>query len=211
MFISDFAIKRPIVTVTTILALVAFGLASLINLQTDEFPDIQPPIVAVNIAYPGASPEVVEREIVDPIEDAIFSISGIDGSKTISSATDGLATFTVFFDFEKDIQEATQDIRDAISSKRADLPQEMEEPILTRFDPADEPIISLTLSSSTLPPATLTRIADPTVTRELRGIQGVADVTVIGGITRELTVQVRPEALQAAGVSIAQVVQALEA
>ncbi len=210
MFISDFAIKRPIVTITTILALVAFGLAALINLQTDEFPDIQQPVVAVSIIYPGASPEVVEREIVDPVEDAIFSISGIDGPKTISSATDGLASFVVFFDFEKDVQQATQDIRDAISSKRADLPQEMEEPIITRFDPAEEPILSLTLSSDRLPATVLTRIADPTVTRELRSIPGVADVSVIGGITRELTVQVRPEALQGAGVSVAQVVQALQ-
>lgn len=211
MFISDFAIRRPIVTVTTMLALVAFGIAALLNLQTNEFPDVQPPVIAVSIAYPGASPEVVEREIVDPIEDAIFSISGIDGSSTVSSATDGLATFTVFFDFDKDLQEASQDIRDAISSKRAELPQEMEEPVLTRFDPADEPIISLTLSSSTLSPATLTRIADPTVTRELRANQGVADVRVVGGIARELSVLVRPDALQSAGLSVAQVVQALEA
>jgi HAE1 family hydrophobic/amphiphilic exporter-1 len=210
VFISDFAIKRPIVTVTSMVALVIFGLVALVNLQTDEFPDIQQPIVAVTIIYPGASPDVVEREIVDPIEDAIFSISGVDGAKTTSSAIDGLAQFTVFFDFEKDIQQASQDIRDAISSKRADLPPEMEEPILTRFDPADIPIVSLTLTSDTLPATTLTRIADPTVVRELRSISGVAQVTVVGGIERELTVELRPGALQAAGLSVAQVVQALQ-
>src|SRR5262245_2298775 len=128
-------------------ALVVFGLVALANLATDEFPDVQQPIIAITIIYPGAAPDVVEREIVEPIEDALFSISGIDGAKTTSTATDSLATFTVFFDFEKDVQQASQDIRDAISSKRADLPPEMEEPILTRFDPADMPILSLTLSS----------------------------------------------------------------
>ncbi|MDC0712514.1 efflux RND transporter permease subunit [Stigmatella sp. ncwal1] len=210
MFISDFAIKRPIITITAMVALVVFGLVALANLETDEFPDVQQPVIAVTIVYPGASPDVVEREIVEPIEDAIFSISGLDGSRTTSSATDGLAQFIVFFDFEKDIQEASQDLRDAISSKRADLPQEMEEPILTRFDPADMPIVSLTLTSDTLPASALTRIADPTVVRELRSVPGVAQVTVVGGVERELTVELRPTALQAAGVSVGEVVQALQ-
>ena len=210
MFISDFAIKRPIVTITTMVALVAFGIAALINLQTDEFPDIQQPIIGVTIVYPGASPETVEREIVEPIEEAFSSISGLDWPKTQASATDGLAQFIVFFDFEKDIQEASQDIRDAISTQRADLPIEMEEPVLTRFDPSQQSVVSLALTSTDVPVATLTRIADPMIVRDLRTIPGVAQVTVVGGVERELTVEVRPADLQAAGLSVAQVVQALE-
>jgi hydrophobic/amphiphilic exporter-1 (mainly G- bacteria), HAE1 family len=210
MFISDFAIQRPIVTVTVMVALVVFGLASLLNLQTDEFPDIQQPVVSVTIPYPGASPEVVEREIVEPVEEAIFGISGLDGELTTSSSIDGLALFTVFFDFEKDVQEASQDVRDAISGIRGDLPPEMEEPVIQRFDPAEEPIVSLTLSSDSLPATALTRIADPTVTRELRAVAGVAQASVVGGVVRELTVELRPEALQSSGVSVADVVQSLE-
>ncbi|WIG94565.1 efflux RND transporter permease subunit [Myxococcus sp. SDU36] len=211
MFISDFAIKRPIITITSMLALVVFGLVSLGLLETDEFPDVQPPVVSVTIVYPGASPETVEREILEPIEDAIFAISGVDPKETTSIATDGLASFTVFFDFEKDIQEATQDIRDAISSKRADLPQEMEEPILTRFDPADQPIVSLTLTSEGLDVAALSLVADPTVVGELRSVPGVAQAEVVGDVAREMTVQLKPEALQAAGLSVAEVVAALQA
>jgi HAE1 family hydrophobic/amphiphilic exporter-1 len=211
VFISDFAIQRPIVTVTAMVALVVFGLAALLNLQTDEFPDIQQPIVTVTIPYPGASPDVVEREVIDPIEEAIFSISGIDGPKTTASATDGLAQFTIFFDFEKEVQQASQDVRDAISGIRSDLPTEMEEPVIRRFDPADQPVISLTVSSDSLPATALTRIADPMVTRELRSIAGVAQVSVVGGVEREMTVQLKPGALQAAGVSVAEVVQALGA
>ncbi len=210
MFISDFAIKRPIVTITAMVALVAFGIASLVNLQTDEFPDIQQPIIGVTISYPGASPETVEREIVDPIEESFSSISGIDWAKTQASSTDGLAQFIVFFDFEKDIQEASQDIRDAISTKRADLPTEMEEPVLTRFDPSQQAVLSLALTSTALEPPTLTRIADPMIVRDLRTIPGVAQVNVVGGVDREMTVQVRPADLQGAGVSVAEVVQALE-
>ena len=211
MFISDFAIQRPIVTVTAMLALVAFGIAALVNLDTDEFPDIQQPIVGVTILYPGASPETVEREIVDPIEEAFSTISGVDWSRTQASATDGLAQFVVFFNFEKDVQEASQDIRDAISTQRADLPSEMEEPVLTRFDPSQQSVLSLALTSSQVPTAMLTRIADPMIVRDLRTVPGVAQVSVVGGLDRELTVQVRPADLQAAGISVAQVVQALEA
>jgi HAE1 family hydrophobic/amphiphilic exporter-1 len=211
MFISDFAITRPIVTITAMVALVAFGIAALINLQTDEFPDIQQPIIGVTIVYPGASPETVEREIVEPIEEGFSSISGLDWAKTQASATDGLAQFIVFFEFEKDIQEASQDIRDAISTQRADLPVEMEEPVLTRFDPSQQSVVSLALTSTDIPVATLTRIADPMIVRDLRTIPGVAQVSVVGGVERELTVQIRPPDLQAAGLSVAQVVQALQA
>ncbi len=168
MFISDFAIRRPIVTVTAMVALVVFGIFALLNLHTDEFPDIQQPVVGVTIVYPGASPSEVTREIIDPVEDAIFGISGVDGEKSTCSATDGLASCTIFFEFEKPIQQASQDIRDAISTKRADLPTEMEEPVLTRFDPSELPVVTLTLTSATVPATTLTRLADPGVTRALR-------------------------------------------
>ena len=103
---------------------------------------------------------------------------------------------------------ATQEIRDEISGIRNELPPEMEEPILTRFDPQDQPIVSLTLSSPGLTGAELTRMADPDITRRLRGIPGVASVDLVGGIERELVVEIRPRDLQAAGVSVAQVVQA---
>ncbi|HEX5071946.1 MAG TPA: efflux RND transporter permease subunit [Gemmatimonadaceae bacterium] len=208
MFISDFAIKRPIVTVVSMLALVVFGLIALGKLQTDEFPDVAPPIVTVGIPYPGASPDGVEKEILDPVEEAISSISGV---KTINgSAEDGFATIVVEFLFEKPLQEATQDIRDAISGIRSDLPTEMKEPIIKKFNDTDLPIVSLALSSNTLTPGELTRLADPGLTREFRSIPGVAEVEVPGKVERELTVQVKPAALQAAGVGVAQVVQALE-
>jgi HAE1 family hydrophobic/amphiphilic exporter-1 len=209
MFISDFAIKRPVVTVVTMLALVVFGLFALFNLDTDEYPEINPPFVFVAIPYPGASPDIVEREVIDRVEEAISGISGVD--KMTSSSFDGFGQVLVQFVFEKDVQQATQDIRDAISTIRGDLPQEMEEPILSRFDPNDLPIVSLALSSPTLGSAELTRIADPGITRVLKGLPGVAEVTVSGKVERELTVEIHPSALQAAGVGVQEVVVALQA
>ncbi len=208
MFISDFAIKKPLITVVSMVTLVVFGLFALWQLETDEFPDVQQPIINVAIPYPGASPDVVEREVLDRVEEAVAGISGVD--RISGSAQDGFANVTVFFVFEKDLQQASQDIRDKISSIRSDLPVEMKEPVLTRFDPADQPIVQLSLNSSTLDAPALTRIADPGVTRALRGIPGVAEAIVVGGVERELTVEIRPAAMEAAGITVAQVVGALQ-
>ena len=188
--------------------LVVFGIVALLQLDTDEYPEIDAPVVVVAIPYPGASPDVVEREVIDPIEEAISGISGIDRMR--SNSLDSFANIIVEFDFSKDPRVATQEIRDKISGIRNDLPTEMEEPILTQFDPADRPILSLTLSSPGLTGAELTRMADPGITRKLRGITGVATVNLSGAIERELVVEIRPRDLQAAGVSVGQVVQALQ-
>ena len=208
MFISDFAIRRPTVTTVVMLALGVFGIFALVLLQTDEFPDVQNPVVVVSVPYPGASPGSVEREVIDRIEEGIAGISGVD--KIQSNSLDGYGVIITFFQFEKDLQEATQEIRDKISEIRNELPREMEEPILTRFNPADLPIMSLVLSSRTASGPELTRLADPDITRRLRGIPGVAEVQVIGGVERELTVELRPRDLQAAGLSVGQVVEALQ-
>ena len=158
---------------------------------------MSPPIVAVSIPYPGAAPETVEREVVDPIEEQISAISGV--KKIQSSSLDSYGVITVEFQFSKNLQEATQDIRDGISQIRNDLPPEMEEPILTRFDPNDFPIVQVVLTSKTLTGTELTRLVDPPITRQLRGVSGVAEVRVVGGIEREMTIELKPQALQAAG------------
>jgi HAE1 family hydrophobic/amphiphilic exporter-1 len=208
VFISDFAIKRPIVTVTTMIAIAIFGLAALSRLQSNELPDIQFPVLGVTIAYPGASPEGVEREVLEPLENRIATLAGVD--KLESSAYDGIAQMVVFFKFGTDIQGASQRVRDAIAAIRSDLPAEMEEPSVLQFDPADEPVLSLTIASSTLDGAALTRLADPGITRALLGVPGVADAVVFGGVTRELAVELDPQAMSAAGVGVAAVVAALQ-
>jgi len=209
MYISDTAITKPVLTVVAMLMFVVFGIVALTQLDTDEYPEIDAPVVVVAVPYPGASPDIVEREVVDPIEEAISGISGIDRMR--SSSLDSYANIVVEFDFSKDPKVATQEIRDKISSIRSDLPTEMKEPILTQFDPADRPIVSLTLSSPGLSGAELTRMADPDITRRLRGITGVAAVNLVGAIERELVVEIRPRDLEANGVGVGQVVQALQA
>ena len=209
MIISDVAIKRPLVTVVAMVALVIFGTFALFKLKTDEFPDVAPPWLTVGIVYPGASPDVVESEVLKPIEEQIGSIAGV--KRIVGKAYDGYSMFMIEFLFDKDLNVASQEVRDAISAIRADLPTEMKEPIVSKFNDTDRPIVSLAISSTALSPAELTRLADPAITRELRAIPGVADVLIFGKVERELTVEVDPHKLQAANVSIAQVAQALQA
>src|SRR5688500_9203673 len=209
MFISDFAIRRPIITVVVTIALAVFGIAALMRLQTDEFPDIDAPIVFIGIVYPGASPEQVEREVVDRLEDRISGISGLD--QLTSTSSDGFAQIIVLFKFDKPTDEATQDVRDAISAVRAQLPQEIIEPIVQRFDPAQQPIVSLALTSLTLTPAQLTQIAEQTIGGELRAVAGVAQVQVAGADSATLNVVLDPGRLTSAGVGVDQVVGALRA
>lgn len=209
MYISDFAIKRPMVTIVVMVALVVFGFFSLQQLQVDEFPDVQQPVILVGVPYPGASPTGVEREVLEPIEESISGISGVD--QMHGTAADGFAQLLIIFDFDKDMQEASQEIRDKISAIRADLPPEMEEPILSKMDPADLPVISMTVTAPNMTPEELTRLADLEISREFRSLNGIAQVNVVGGVERELTVEVRPDALASVGTSVSDVVQALQA
>jgi HAE1 family hydrophobic/amphiphilic exporter-1 len=208
MVISDFAIKRPLITVVSMVALVIFGFFAWMKLKTDEFPDVAPPWLTVGVIYPGASPEVVEKEVLDPVEEQVGSIAGV--KRIVSKAYDGYALLMIEFLYSKDLNEASQDVRDAISGIRADLPPEIKEPIVRKFNDTDRPIVSVAVSSSVLSSAELTRLVDPGITRELRAIAGVADVQTFGKIERELTVEILPSKLQATGVSIGQVVQALQ-
>jgi HAE1 family hydrophobic/amphiphilic exporter-1 len=207
MFISDLAIRRPVLTIVSMVALVVFGLVSFVLLQTDEFPDVAVPIVVVATPYPGASPDNVEREIVEPMEEAISGISGV--TRVTSNALDGFASIVVEFDYDRDLQEASQEIRDKLSEIRNDLPVEMEEPILTKVNPVDFPIISAAMSSDTLSVEQLSVLADPGITRRLRSLSGVGSVDVVGADIREMTVDLHPTALAAANVGIGEVVAAL--
>ncbi len=209
MLISDFSIKRPMVTILAMVVLVVFGLISLSRLETDEFPVVSPPFLVIGVLYPGAAPDGVEREVLSPVEEAIQGISGVETMQ--GTALDSYGQIFVQFEFGKDMMEASQQVRDAISAVRQDLPTEMEEPLIRRFSPNDFPVYRLALSSDHLSTAQLTTLADNTIAREFRTVQGVARVDIAGQRNRELSVNLRPDALAALGIAPAQVVQALQA
>ena len=209
MFLSEFSIKRPVAMVVIIIALMALGLLALSKLRVNQTPDVEQPLLVVAIPYPGASPDTVEREIVNRIEKALQGIAGVTDVRSTSS--EGNAQLLLIFNFDKNMIEAADEVRNAIASVRYKLPVEMREPVLRRVDPAAQPIMQLALSSSTLSHAQISRMAEDELADRFRGISGVAVVNVNGALRRELSVLLRAEKLREFEVSVTEVVAALRA
>ncbi len=207
MFLSAFSIKRPVAMLVIILALMALGLLALSKLRVNQFPDIEQPILTVNIPYPGASPETVEREVVNRIEKALQGISGVD--RVQSTSREGSATLVLFFNFGKNLIEAADEVRNSIGSVRHKLPLEIREPVLQRLDPSAQPIMQLALSTTSQRAADISRLAEEDIADRFRAINGVATVTVNGALKRELSVLLNAQKLREVGVSVAEVVAAL--
>ena len=209
MFLSDFSIKRPISTVVIIIALMALGLLALNKLRVNQIPDVEQPVMVVTIPYPGASPESVEREIINRIEKSLQSIPQVYQIRSTSNESN--AQIVIQFNFKKNMSEAADEIRNAIATVRYKLPVEMREPILTRIDPSAQPIMQLALSSAKQSHAAISRLAEDVLADRLRGIDGVAVVYVNGALRRELSVLLRAEKLREFNVSVTDVVNALRA
>jgi HAE1 family hydrophobic/amphiphilic exporter-1 len=209
MFLSNFSISRPVATVVLVIGLMLVGLLALSKLKVNQFPEVEPPVLVINIPYPGASPETVEREVVNRIEKALQSISGVDRSN--STSREGSATIVLVFDFSKNMIEAADEVRNSINSVRYKLPTEIREPIITRADPNSQPILQLSLSSTTLTHAQLSRLAEDKLAERFRGVTGVSTVTVNGSLKRELSILLRAEKLREFGVSVTEVLNAVRA
>jgi len=208
MFLSDFSIKRPIAMIVIIIALMALGLLALKKLKVNQIPDVDQPLLVVSVPYPGASPETVEREVINRIEKSLQSITGVD--KLTSTAYEGSASIVIFFNFNKNMVEASDEVRNAIAGVRYKLPVEMREPVLQRIDPSAQPIMQIALSSSTLTHAEISRKAEDEISDKFRGIDGVATVSVNGSLKRELSVLLHAQKLREYNVSVAEVVSALK-
>ncbi|MBY0572933.1 MAG: efflux RND transporter permease subunit [Undibacterium sp.] len=209
MFLSNFSIKRPIATIVIIIAVMCLGLLALKKLRVNERPNVQEPVLNIYIPYPGASPETVEREIISRIEKSLQSISGV--TLSFATAREGNANFTLIFNFERNMIEAAEEVRNAIAGVRYKLPLEMREPIITRRDPNDQPIMQLALSSKKLSHAAISRIAEDQLADKFRAVDGVAIVSVNGSLNRELSVLLRAQKLREYNVSVSEVVSALRA
>jgi len=209
MFLSDFSIKRPVAMVVIIIGLMALGLLALSKLRVNQIPDVEQPVLVVNIAYPGASPDTTEREVVNRIEKALQGIAGVDEVR--ATAGEGNARLVLIFNFNKNMVEAADEVRNAIGSVRHKLPTEIREPVLQRVDPAAQPIMQLALSSTTLSHAEISRLAEDQLADRFRGVAGVAVVNVNGALRRELSVLLHAEKLREFEVSVTEVVAALRA
>ncbi len=209
MFLSDFSIRRPVAMVVIIIALMCVGLLALKKLRVNQIPDVEQPVLVVDIPYPGASPETVEREIINRVEKSLQSITGV--YQINATANDSNASIVILFNFNKNMIEASDEVRNAIASVRYKLPVEMREPVLRRVDPSAQPIMQLALSSTSLSHAEVSRLAEDDLATRFRAIEGVAVVNVGGALRRELSVLLRSHKLREYNVSVSEVVAALRA
>ncbi|CAG0962706.1 Multidrug resistance protein MdtC [Burkholderiales bacterium] len=209
MFLSEFSIKRPIAALVIIIGLMALGLLALNKLKVNQIPDVEQPVLVVNITYPGASPDSVEREVINRVEKALQGIAGV--YQTRSTASEGLARVIMVFNFGKNMVEAADEVRNAIASVRHKLPVEIREPVLFRVDPAAQPIMQLALSSTQQSHAEISRLAEDQLADRFRAINGVATVNVSGALRRELSVLLHAGKLREYNISVTEVVAALRA
>ena len=208
MFLSDVSIKRPVFATMMMVALVVLGIVSYQRLAIDEYPDIAYPVVLAQTSYPGASPEVVEREVSRPIEEALNTVQGL--KEVTSTSLEGSSLVRVSLQLGVDVGEALQDVQAKVARLRRTLPRDIDDPVILRFDPNDRPIMSLALQSATRPLRELTDLADQVVSTRIEAISGVGGVNVVGGGAREIRVQLDPAAMRAYNVGPAQVSAALQ-
>lgn len=206
MILTNISLKRPVFATVTILALIVMGLFSYMSLNVDEYPDVEFPYVSVQVSYPGASPEQVESKITQKVEEAVSSVSG---AKHINStAREGISTTTIEFTLETSPAAAAQDVRDKIGRLRGTLPQDADEPIIMRFDPAESPIASVVVTGN-MSLREMTTMVNDVIKRRLEGIEGVGAINVQGGLDREIQIDLDSNKIAAYGLTVNEILDSL--
>ena len=205
--ISSWSIKNPIPIILLFVLLAIAGLLSFNSMRINENPDIDFPLVSVTAARPGAAPSEMEIQVTRLIED---SLAGLSGVRHINSqVTDGISSTSIEFELGTDTERATNDVRNAMSGLRADLPQDMQEPSVQRIDITGDALITWVVRSSTMTPEQISWFVDNEVSRSLLAIKGVGQVNRGGGVDREIAVELDPDRLASYGLTAAAVSQAL--
>ncbi|MFN3565400.1 MAG: efflux RND transporter permease subunit [Burkholderiaceae bacterium] len=208
MWFTRLSIGNPWLATMMMVAFVVLGLFSVQRLQVDQFPDVAFPVVVVQTDYPGASPESVESEVTRRIEEAVNTVSGLRA--LTSRSYSGTSLVVAEFELAVDPATATQDVREKVAAIRATFRREVKEPRITRFDPADRPIVSIAMTSTgTRSLRELTTLADQIVKKRIENVRGVGQVNLVGGVKREIQIYLNPAQLEALAIGVDQVIAAV--
>ncbi|MDQ2817158.1 MAG: efflux RND transporter permease subunit [Candidatus Eremiobacteraeota bacterium] len=202
-----FAINQPTVVTLFFAAIALFGIIGYFTMGVNIYPNVQFPAVSVTAAYPGASPEEIERLIVRPIEDQLQSVRHVN--KIRARAQEGAGFVTVEFKLGTNVDFAASDVQQAVDAARANLPSDLDPPVIEKEDPSLAPIMVEALTSSTLSPVALSNLVQNEVIPALRGVKGTGAVTAGGEFAREVDINPDLGRLQAAGVTLTDVTQAI--
>lgn len=203
MNFSAWSIRNPIAPILAFFVLLVLGYQSFVGLPITRFPNIDVPIVSINVAQSGASPAELETQVTKEIEDAVASITGVDHIQ--STISDGASTTAVIFRMEVPTTQAVQDVKDAIDRIRGDLPTSIEEPIVSKVDVEGQAIQTFAVSSPGMSLEELSWFVDDVIKREIQGKSGIGRVDRYGGADREVRVELNEDRLNSLGITAADV------
>ena len=212
MWFTRVSLKNPVFATMVMLALVVLGLFAYQRLKVDQFPNIDFPVVVVSTEYPGASPEIVESEVSKKIEEGVNSIAGINA--LTSRSYENQSVVVIEFQLQIDGRKAAEDVREKVAAIRPNLRTEVKEPRVLRFDPSARSIWSLAVVPEAVngkapSGVELTNWSEQVLKKRLENVRGVGSVTLVGGTRREINLYLKPEAMEALGVTADQVVNAV--
>ncbi|MDO9011977.1 MAG: efflux RND transporter permease subunit [Gallionella sp.] len=207
MNVSAWSIRNPIPAVLLFVLLTLMGLMGFRAMKVQQFPDIELPVVMITASLPGASPAQLETEVARKLENSLANVQGMKHLYT--KVQDGVVTIRVEFRLEKAIQEAVEDVQAAISRVRADLPKDLRDPTVAKVELAGRPILTYTVTSPGMSEEELSWFVENKVTKVLLAVRGVGAVSRVGGVTRQVSVELDPARLLALSVSAGEISQRL--
>jgi hydrophobe/amphiphile efflux-1 (HAE1) family protein len=208
MSLSDISIKRPVFAWMLMASMIIFGYISMTKMGVSQMPDVDFPVVNVSVAYEGAAPEVMELDVIDPIESAVLSVSGV---KTITSnAKLGTANISVEFNLDKNIDTAVAEIESAINQASRNLPTDISPPTIRKINPDDRPIMFLTITAPSMKPKDLMAYVRDNLKDKFQTVSGVADVFLAGYIEPNLRVWADNKKLNQLELTVNDVITAIQ-
>lgn len=208
MKLADVSIKRPVFATMMIASLVVLGLFAFTKLNVDLYPEVDIPYVIITTVLPGAGPEQIETDVTKLVEDAVNPIGGVDHIESYSQ--EGVSIVVVGFKLEVDGKSAAQEVREKVAAIRGDLPDDVEDPVIERYDNSSQPIMNLTVSGERSEKE-LTTYTKDVVKKRLENVPGIGKIELVGGSEREIQIEVDLERLKAYNMSIQDVVQSVGA
>jgi multidrug efflux pump subunit AcrB len=203
MNVSAWCIKNPVPALMFFVLLTLAGLFSFSAMKVQNFPDLELPTITVTASLPGAAPSQMESEVARKIENSVATVQGLKHIYT--KVQDGAATITAEFRLEKPTQEALDEVRSAVSSVRSDLPAELRDPIVNKVNLAGSPVLAYTVRSGRMDAEALSWFVDDALTKKLLSVKGVGAVSRVGGVNRQVQVQLDPARMQSLGATAADV------
>jgi hydrophobic/amphiphilic exporter-1 (mainly G- bacteria), HAE1 family len=208
MWITRTSINNPVFATMVMVAITVLGVFSYLRLKVEQMPDVSLPYVYVQTVYPGAAPEAVEADVTRTIEFAVNQVSGV--KRIFSNSREGRSDVFAEFRLSTNVPQAVQDVRDRIATIRASFPRDVKDPQVFRVENENsQPVVSIAVMSQLTGLRELTSLTDQTIVKALENLPGVARIDVNGRVTRQILIQVKPNALTALGIGVDQVINAI--